>query len=266
MVALVRTALPDLGDEAPESARKLIRAELARDPRATRRVYAALARKVWSLLVERRFDPEIRDWHVLLEAVKAKVKSSDEAASERLAALADLVRESISLSEISPAQDVAERPRARAILEQLATTDRFTKRRLLLEKLGIGSSHLSNILTQLLAHDLIERRGNGKEAEFRITRRGRRAIGLESVIQQRTTRTDLDLDALFGSSSPALPQPQTEWDDLVYRGSQTDMFPKVEIDFTDADSSTVRFRIQRNIGLTNWRPHPNDHHYETGSA
>jgi len=204
MVALVRTALPDLGDEAPECARKLIRDELAKDPRATRRVYAALARKVWSLLVERRFDQEIRDWHVLLEGVKAKVKSSDEAAAERLGALADLLRESISLSEISPVREVAERPRARSILELLATTDRFTKRRLLLEKLGIGSSHLSNILTQLLAHDLIERRGNGKEAEFRITGRGRRSIGLESALQKAGTTTDLDLDRLFGNLPPVL--------------------------------------------------------------
>src|SRR3954454_4204223 len=158
MVALVRRTELDLGDAVPASARQAIREELAKDPRATRKVYAALVEKVWSLLIERRFDPEIRDWHVLLEGVKARIRSMDKAASERVSALADLVHVSITLSEISPAHEVANRPRARAILEQLSLTDGFTKRQALLEKLDIKGSHLSNVLTQLAAHGLIDRR------------------------------------------------------------------------------------------------------------
>jgi predicted transcriptional regulator len=176
MAALVRTKPLDLGDALPEAARVAIRQLLADDPRASRRVYAALARKIWSLLIERRFDPEIRDWHSLLNAVKAKVRSDDAAAAERITALADLLHESINLAEISPAREMAERPRARAVLEQLAQGSEFVRRRVLLQSLGIGSSNLTNVLTQLAAHNLVERRGNGKEAEFRLTRLGRELI------------------------------------------------------------------------------------------
>lgn len=176
MAALVRTKSLDLGDALPDAARAAIRQLLADDPRASRRVYAALARKIWSLLIERRFDPEIRDWHSLLNAVKAKVRSDDAAAAERITALADLLHESINLAEISPAREMAERPRARAVLEQLAQGSGFVRRRVLLQSLGIGSSNLTNVLTQLAAHSLVERRGNGKEAEFRLTRLGRELI------------------------------------------------------------------------------------------
>ncbi|MEG8021339.1 hypothetical protein [Sphingomonas aerolata] len=169
MVALVRSRPLDFGAALPEAAREAIRGLLATDPRATRRVYSALARKVWSLLVERRFDAEIRDWHALLHGVKVHIRSSDAVAAERLTALADLLRESISLAETSPAREVATRPRARRILELLQKNDSFVPRRVLMEMLGLKSSHLSNIVTQLVVHGLINRRENGKEAEFRIT-------------------------------------------------------------------------------------------------
>lgn len=177
MVALVRTPSLDLGDALPEAARLAIRQLLADDPRAARRVYAALARKIWTLLIERRFDPEIRDWHSLLNAVKAKVRSGDMAAAERITALADLLHESINFAEISPAREMAERPRSRAVLEALAKDKGFIRRRALLKTLGIGSSNLSNVLTHLAAHSLVERRENGKEAEFRLTRLGRELSG-----------------------------------------------------------------------------------------
>jgi predicted transcriptional regulator len=169
MVALPQTQSLDLANDSPPTARQRIKDALERDPRATRRVYAALARKTWSLLIERRLDPELRDWHGLLFGVRAKIKHEDEAAAERLIALADLLRESLNLAEISPARSVAERPKSRAVLELLRANRTFVRRRHMLDELDIGGSHLSNILTQLLAHDLVERRGNGKEAEYRIT-------------------------------------------------------------------------------------------------
>jgi predicted transcriptional regulator len=166
----------DLGDMAPAAARSAIRDTLAADASATRRVYAALARKVWTLLVERRFDPEIRDWLVLLNNVRTAIRNDDPSAAERVTALADLMGESVSFAELSPAAAVAERPRARTILERLAKARGYLKRRELLQDLAIGSSHLSNVLTQLQAHDLVRRRGKGKEAEFEITQFGRKLV------------------------------------------------------------------------------------------
>lgn len=221
MAALVRTKPLDLGDALPDAARVAIRQLLADDPRASRRVYAALARKIWSLLIERRFDPEIRDWHSLLNAVKAKVRSDDAAAAERITALADLLHESINLAEISPAREMAERPRARAVLEQLAQGSGFVRRRVLLQSLGIGSSNLTNVLTQLAAHSLVERRGNGKEAEFRLTRLGLELInGAASAVAVPAEANPLEqhIACVFqGSTMP--PASEHYW--FVHSGFET---------------------------------------------
>ena len=196
MAAVTRSQALDFGAELPDSARSAIRALLDTEPKGTRKVYAALARKVWSLLVERRFDDEIRDWHDLLHSVKAHIRGSDGAAAERLAALADLLRESISLAETSPAREVASRPRARLILEILKDARCFVARRALQDALAIGSSHLSNVLTQLVAHDLVDRRDKGKEAEFRITALGRQLIGADGVREDAMRDRDETVSAL----------------------------------------------------------------------
>lgn len=179
MAAVTRVPALDFAGELPDAARGAIQALLEAEPKGARKVYAALARKVWSLLVERRFDDELRDWHELIHSVKAHIRAADGAAAERLAALADLLRESISLAQTSPARAVASRPRARRVLEVLEAARSFVARRVLLEELVIGSSHLSNVLTQLVAHDLVDRRDRGKEAEFRITALGRQLIGAD---------------------------------------------------------------------------------------
>lgn len=181
MAALTRSRNLDLADDLPSEARAKIKSMLESEPQGTRKIYAALARKVWGLLVERRFDDEIRDWHDLVRGAKARMSEADPAVAERLAALGDLLRESISLAQTSPARAVANRPRARSILEILSRSNSTVARRQLLTSLGIGSSHLSNILTQLVAHALVERRGVGKEAEFRITNLGRQLIGADAV-------------------------------------------------------------------------------------
>lgn len=195
MPAITRLQTLDLAGDLPSEARAAIKSLLESEPRATRKVYAALARKVWSLLVERRFDDEIRDWHDLVRGVKARISETDDAAAERLTALGDLLRESISVAQTSPAREVANRPRARSILGALDKTRAYMPRRKLLAELEIGSSHLSNILTQLVAHNLVDRQGVGKEAEFRITNLGRQLIGADVVrsedVADRASRTEM---------------------------------------------------------------------------
>lgn len=213
MAALTQTRALDFGDALPSNARAAILRLLADEPRGTRKVYGALLRKVWSLLIERRFDPEVRDWHALVHDVKAHIEDADRPASERMVALADLLGQSISLSETSPARAVAARPNAQRILERLAKADTYVLRRELLADLGMRSQNLSNVLTQLLAHNLVERRDKGKEAEFRVTRLGRQLI---SELEQH--RTEPALGPGFGaeviSLGVMLSQPV-----LIYRHS-----------------------------------------------
>jgi predicted transcriptional regulator len=199
MVALTQARGLDFAAVSPEAARTAIRDTLASEPKAARRVYAALAHKVWSLLVERRFDAEIRDWHALLHQFKTNIRNEDMAAAERVTALADLLRESISLSETSPAREVARRPNARRILEMLAKEDGLVPRLKLLDALGMRSANLSNVLTLLLAHNLVERRDKGKEAEFRLTRFGRQLLESEEESAGKSAPQALahDVDKLY---------------------------------------------------------------------
>lgn len=166
----------DFAGLVPEEARAAIADILAIEPGATRKVYAGLAHKVWTLLIERRLDGEVRDWHGLLLAVRGAIRASDDAGAERLTALADLLRESLSLAETSPLREIAARPHARRILDRLAAEDGFLARQALLTELGLGTSHLSNVLMPLVAHGLIDRRDRGKHAEFALTALGREIL------------------------------------------------------------------------------------------
>ncbi|MDH7975440.1 winged helix DNA-binding protein [Sphingomonas sp. AR_OL41] len=170
------TARLDLAGDLPAGAKARIRDFLEREPGGTRKIYAALAHKVWTLLIERRLDDEVRDWHGLLQDVRGAIRQSDAAAGERLIALSDLLGESISLAETSPADELAQRPHARRILHALRESYGFVARKDLLELLKLKTTHLSNVLSQLVAHNLIERRDAGRETEFRLTARGREIL------------------------------------------------------------------------------------------
>lgn len=215
MAAVTRVRALDFVGELPEAARRAITSLLEVEPAGARKVYAALARKVWSLLVERRLDDELRDWHELIQGVKARVRTDDAAVAERLTALADLLRESISLAQTSPAREVANRPRARRILDRLARIKGFVARRVLLEELEMSNSHLSNVLTQLTAHNLLERRGVGKEAEFRITALGRQLIGGDSRREIASRAADM-IDTWYAPATGWLTAPPTATDAAVF--------------------------------------------------
>jgi predicted transcriptional regulator len=215
MAVMTRPARLDFSSDEPQAARSVIRKLLSDQPEAARKVYAALAHKVWTLLIERRLDGEVRDWHAVLQAVKAFVAAQDKAMSERMVVLSDLLRESINLAETSPARELAQRPHAASILAILRGAGDYVPRRRLLAELGIGSSHLSNVLTQLVGHSIIERRGKGKEAEFCLTAHGREIMGC--------------------------PEPEGEWTagrvaELLRAGIVT---PYPETTLTDAWSSTA---------------------------
>lgn len=247
MAAVTRTRSLNFAADLPDEARQAIETLLGQDPGAGRKIYAALAHKVWSLLVERRLDAEIRDWHDLLHGVRARLRESDTAAAERLTALADLLRESISLAQSSPASAVANRPRARGVLDLLDTARGFVPRRRLLEDLALGGSNLSNVLTQLSAHALIERRVRGKEAEYRITPLGRQLIGADGVREDRMEAAEPAARALAARVQsidpeqlrrPSVDQPAVEtWGPLQIHGRPSFglevRVPHLIIDLTD---------------------------------
>ena len=182
MAIQIRSTSLDFSDRAPNEARAEIKTLLDREPKSTRRVYAALAHKIWSLLIERRLDSEIRDWHVLLQAMRSYFSAHDEVAAERVVALSDLLRESIVLSETNSAADLAKRAHANRILNLLSERKDSVLKREIMEELNISGQNLSNVLTKLSGNDLIRRETRGKEAAFRLTRLGREIIGKEPEV------------------------------------------------------------------------------------
>ncbi|TCM07463.1 hypothetical protein [Sphingomonas sp. PP-CC-3G-468] len=201
MASPVRMRRLDLAAETPESARIAIRSLLESEPAGTRKVYAALAHKVWSLMVERRLDAEIRDWHVLLENVRAFIRPKDEAGAERITALADLVRESISFANANPVPDIARRPVARSILDLLLGHEGPIPRMDLLAASGIKTSHLTNVLTQLAARGLIDRIDRGKNVEVALTPLGRQVARGEdpaatAPVQEKTVYDRIRLEKM----------------------------------------------------------------------
>lgn len=79
-----------------ETARLEIKEALVKEPTGTRKLYAALAHKTWVLIIQNAPSGELRDWHCLMMACKAFIRECDPEAAERISALADLLRESIS--------------------------------------------------------------------------------------------------------------------------------------------------------------------------
>lgn len=86
----------DFRNSTADEARVIIKEALEANPRATRIAYAALAQKTWLLLTKGATEDEFRDWQNLCEGVRAFIRESDAVAAERLRALSDLLRESIS--------------------------------------------------------------------------------------------------------------------------------------------------------------------------
>ena len=150
-------------------------------------VYAALCRWTWRVTVERRLDDELRSWHRLLldaagriaaqaarrPSVKGRVRLDPAAASERIRALADLVRMSVEAGAASVLRDFAGRAHVVQILQLLAShADPHLDREQIRAKLGLRDANLSRVLTLLAANGLVERLPRGKAAAFRVTHRG----------------------------------------------------------------------------------------------
>ena len=150
-------------------------------------VYAALCRWTWRIMLERRLDDELRSWHrLLLDAAghmvgqakvrppaKGRVRLDPVAASERIRALADLVRMSVEAAAASVLRDFTARAHVVQILQLLASHDGpHLDRDQIKAELGLRDANLSRVLTLLAANGLVERIPRGRVAAFRVTQRG----------------------------------------------------------------------------------------------
>lgn len=151
-------------------------------------VYEALVRWTWIALAERRCDNDLRIWHRVFRDVSSKVShmSIEEVgqgsltpfqAAERLRALSDLVKVSISLEDRPDAKRMLSRAHVSSILQVLAQkVGAGMGRSELQHKLGLKTANLSRILTLLVVSGMVEREPHGRSASFRITEFGKMSI------------------------------------------------------------------------------------------
>lgn len=180
MAFVNRRSRLDLSEQKPAEARSAIRTFLEDEPGGTRKVYAALLHKIWSLLTEQRLDSEVRGWHVLVQNVRSAIAPRDQAGAERMVVLSDLLRESIHFAESNPVRQLIERPHHKRLLAILAVSGTYVRRQDLQAELGIKTAYLSNIMSDLAKHNLVERRECGKETELRLSLRGKELLGIEA--------------------------------------------------------------------------------------
>lgn len=157
---------------APKAASALLRRFLIEEPRAGERVYRAFRAWCWKALTERRFDEELRLWFDLLRKTAAALGAKrQKEAAQKLLALSDLVYESIQFAEHEPVSVQLARAHVRTILIRLNDAGELDKRALM-EVTSLKQANLSRVVGGLISCGLVERQPRGREAVFRLTRRG----------------------------------------------------------------------------------------------
>ncbi|MET0527085.1 MAG: hypothetical protein ABW003_01850 [Microvirga sp.] len=163
-----------LGTAPADIARKAI-AEALQDvnSKTAQRIYSTLRAWVWKALDQRRRDDELRQWFDILKRTEAYLATDHGDIAARIRALHELVYESISVSELKPAQEVLRRKHVRDVLFLLYTApsgklDRST----ILHLLKLRQSNLTRILNLMMEALLVERSSLGKEAYLQLTRDG----------------------------------------------------------------------------------------------
>lgn len=161
----------DLTDAlTPSAAASALREALKGEALSGEVIYRAFRSWTWRALTERRYDRELRAWLDLMRRTMAVLRKREPAAALKLSALGDLVVESIQFGEHDSVADILQRVHVRQMLLLLKAG--VQKRAVLARRLRLKDANLSRVLSLLLSAGLIERTAAGKEALFRLTRRG----------------------------------------------------------------------------------------------
>jgi len=154
---------------------------------APERIYEAISDWVWTSLTERRLDEALREWHGLILDLEAEVRDASAEVGARFQALARLVRKSLTMADRNPIEKVLKREHILPVLRAIAQSNGdYCARGTLMERTRLGQSNLSRVFSILSAHNLIERRPDGKKVQLRLTLRGERAIGIQREVRKKS--------------------------------------------------------------------------------
>ena len=161
-------------EASPARAREALLAVFGRpSPELLQDAYLALRAWAWKALDQRRRDPELREWDDILRAAASLMaRHGQPALAERLAALSELVGESIAVGEALAAHDVARRRHVAGVLDFLAGNGGQAGRGAIGARVPLGRADLTRVLNLMAAAGLVERSTPGGEAVFRLSRTG----------------------------------------------------------------------------------------------
>jgi DNA-binding MarR family transcriptional regulator len=164
-------------DASPAQAREALLAIFGQPtPDLLRDVYLALRAWGWKALDQRRRDSDLRAWNDVLGAASALMAQNGQSSlGERIAALHELLSESIAVGERLEAVDVTRRQHVAAALDFLAESGGEANRSAIGERIGLGQANLTRVLNMMSAAGLVERSTLGKEAIFALSRAGQAA-------------------------------------------------------------------------------------------
>jgi DNA-binding HxlR family transcriptional regulator len=199
-----------------------------------RRVYAALCKWTWRVVIERRLDSELKAWHRLLLDTAARIANESTqcdsgapparldpiGSAERLRAFADVIRLSAEAGSVSIIEEFVSRSHVVDILHVLLAGGAEPMRReAIKEKLGLGQANLSRVLTLLAANGLVERTAQGRYAVFALTYKGAKLARdpRESFADAKVTPT--------AGASPRTPEDQTSKHTNVFTKSMFESDP-----------------------------------------
>ncbi len=142
-------------------------------PELLQDAYLALRAWAWKALDQRRRDPELREWDdILCAAASLMAQNGQPALAERLAALHELISESIAVGETLAAHDITRRQHVAEVLDFLASNGGQASRGAIGAHISLGQANLTRVLNLMTAAGLIERSMLGREALFRLSRTG----------------------------------------------------------------------------------------------
>jgi predicted transcriptional regulator len=185
------------GEATPKEARQTLRELLAnRDPKASHALYPALRSWTWKALSTRRFDPEMTEWFELLQAVSVRLRKMDVQTSHYIAALSDLVDESLRFAPTRDIERLLTRSHVGDLLEIVRRNNGRVDRSRLESDSGLSTSRLSQLLTELTVLGALNREPDGRRAIFVLTDLGRE-IQTRWVEAQTRPRCVAELEATF---------------------------------------------------------------------
>jgi hypothetical protein len=178
-------------EASPAQAREALLAIFCQPtPDLLRDVYLALRALVWKTLDQRRRDSDLKAWSDILGAASSLMaRHGQPALSERIAALRELVSESIAVGERLGAVDVTQRRHVAEALNVLAASGGQANRSAIGERLGLGQADLTRVLNLMSAAGLVERSTFGKAAIFALSCAGRDADQTQAVSRKLRSAT-----------------------------------------------------------------------------